>query len=697
MEREKMHTNKRRKQAGLVLVAIMAAATLMTGCGEESSQEDTIVISSEETAVTSGTEEAAETLSGRVVSVTESLLTIESGGAPDGQSGNGGAPQGEAPSGAPDGQSGNGGAPSGAPDGQPGNGNAPQGEAPSGAPDGQPGNGEAPQGEAPSGAPDGQSGHGGAPQGEAPSGAPDGQSGNGGAPQGEAPSGAPDGQPGNGNTSGGNTPDGNGAPEGMQGETTEIPLTASTVFTDADGNSITYADLEEGSRVVVTLDEDGNALTVTIDNSVPEGAGGAPGGMGMSASSVSYTAVTEITSDTTISGESYTSTGTDENAIYVHDGAKATLKDITITRESSDSTGGDNSSFYGVGAALLVSDATVDVSGATITTDAAGGAGAFSYGDGVLTISDSTILTKKDTSGGIHVAGGGTLYANNLTVETNGESSAAIRSDRGGGTMVVKEGSYTSNGTGSPAVYCTADITVSDAELTATGSEAVCIEGLNTLTLENCDLTGNMSDDSRNECTWNVIVYQSMSGDSEVGNGTFSMTGGHLTAGNGGMFYTTNTECTFYLSDVDITYAQDNDFFLRCTGNTNQRGWGTTGKNGSQCTFTADNQAMEGDIIYDSISTLDFYMTNGSVLTGAVVDDESCAGNGGDGYCRICIDKDSKWVVTGDSVLTTLENEGSIVDASGKTVTIQGTDGTVYVKGSSSYTVTVENYAETIG
>ena len=694
-----MYTNKRRKQAGMVLAAIMAAATLMTGCAEESSQDDTIVITSEETAVTSGTEEAAETLSGRVVSVTESVLTIESGDAPEGMQG--GTSGGSDSAGTDGTQSGNGEAPSGAPDGQSRNGNAPQGEAPSGAPDGQPGNGGAPQGEAPSGAPDGQSGNGGAPQGEAPSGAPGGQSGNGGAPQGEAPSGAPDGQPGNGEAPQGEAPSGapvgNGAPEGMQEETTEIPLTESTVFTDADGNSITYADLEEGSRVVVTLDEDGNALTVTVDNSVPEGAGGAPGGMGMSASSVSYTAVTEITSDTTISGESYTSTGTDENAIYAYDGAKATLKDITITRESSDSTGGDNSSFYGVGAALLVSDATVDVSGATITTDAAGGAGAFAYGDGVLTISDSTILTKKGTSGGIHVAGGGTLYANNLTVETNGESSAAIRSDRGGGTMVVKEGSYTSNGTGSPAVYCTADITVSDAELTATGSEAVCIEGLNTLTLENCDLTGNMSDDSRNECTWNVIVYQSMSGDSEVGNGTFSMTGGHLTAGNGGMFYTTNTECTFYLSDVDITYAQDKDFFLRCTGNTNQRGWGTTGKNGSQCTFTADNQAMEGDIIYDSISTLDFYMTNGSVLTGAVVDDESCAGNGGDGYCRICIDKNSKWVVTGDSVLTTLENEGSIVDASGKTVTIQGTDGTVYVKGSSSYTVTVENYAETIG
>ena len=78
--------------------------------------------------------------------------------------------------------------------------------------------------------------------------------------------------------------------------------------------------------------------------------------------------------------------------------------------------------------------------------------------------------------------------------------------------MTVNGGSYTSNGTGSPAVYSTADITVSDATLTANGSEAVCIEGLNSLKLTNCDLTGNMQDLSQNDCTWNVILYQSMSG-----------------------------------------------------------------------------------------------------------------------------------------------------------------------------------------
>lgn len=65
-------------------------------------------------------------------------------------------------------------------------------------------------------------------------------------------------------------------------------------------------------------------------------------------------------------------------------------------------------------------------------------------------------------------------------------------------------GTYTSNGTGSPAVYSTADIAVSGATLTANGSEAVCIEGSNSLRLFDTDLTGNMSDDSQNDCTWTV-------------------------------------------------------------------------------------------------------------------------------------------------------------------------------------------------
>ena len=260
--------------------------------------------------------------------------------------------------------------------------------------------------------------------------------------------------------------------------------------------------------------------------------------------------------------------------------------------------------------------------------------------------------------------------------------------------MVVDGGTYTSNGVGSPAIYSTADIAVNNAVLTANGSEAICIEGLNSIHLFDSDLTGNMSDLEQNDCTWNVILYQSMSGDSQVGNSTFEMNGGSLTAKNGGMFYTTNTESTITLSDVDITNAEDSEFFLKCTGNANERGWGTAWDNGADCLFTAVQQEMEGDVVWDSISQLDFYITDGSTLTGAVTDDETNAGDGGEGYCNVYVGEDCTWTFTGDSVLTGLSNSGTIVDEDGNTVTVKGSDGTVYVEGTGSYTVTVESYSD---
>ena len=540
-------------------------------------------------------------------------------------------------------------------------------------------------------------------------------------PEGEAPDGNGDGQ---------GTPDGE-APSmlDLTGEEQEITVTDSTVITkqsmgggqgasdgeapekpegeapdsngqapDSQGASdvagqteeITLDDIKEDDVVAITLDDDGNAATITVQSM-----GGGQGGPGGQASGVdSYDAANEYSSDETVSDTSLESTGTDENAALVSNGSEVTFSNDAISRTSSDSQGGDNSSFYGVGAAVLATDGTAYVKDSTVTTDSKGGAGLFAYGDGTVYAADTDITTQQDTSGGIHAAGGGKLYAWDLNVETNGESSAAIRSDRGGGTMVVDGGTYTSNGVGSPAVYCTADIAVNNAELTANGSEAVCIEGLNSLRLYNSNLTGNMSDDDQNDTTWTVILYQSMSGDSEVGNSIFQMDGGTITSKNGGLFYTTNTECTIALKDVDITYNDDSEFFLQCTGNNNQRGWGQSGANGSDCNFTADSQDMKGNVIWDSISDLDFYMTNGSTLEGAFVNDESNAGNGGDGYCNVVIDKDSTWTVTGDSTITSMSNAGTITDADGKTVSIVGTDGTTYVEGDSDYTITVGSYQD---
>lgn len=631
----KREIGRRLRRGSVMMCMMITSAMLLSACGGNSSQSTTAAQATE-AAAESGAQDSQNEVMGRVKSVSDTEITVEQGP---------------------------GGVPSGAPDGQPGQNN--DGQQPGGAPDGK---GQPPQGST-----------------------SDNKN-----------------QPSQGSTSDnqnqplkGGAPEGNGQPP--QGETTTYKITTSTTFTDADGASIQVSDIKEGDFVKITTDSNGTAVQISLAD-MPGGPDGPQGGLGNGApgaggpgggaqsAPTSYSSVKEFTSDTEESGQSYTSEGTDESAVLVSNGANVTLKDFTVNRTSEDSKGGDSSSFYGVGASILVTDGTVDLKGGTITSDADGAAGAFAYDKGTVNISDTAITTTGNTAGGIHAAGGGTVNAENLTVHTSGESSAAIRSDRGGGTMRVKGGSYTSSGTGSPAVYCTADIEVEDAKLTAENSEAVCIEGLNSLSLTNCDLSGHIQENEQNDCDWTVILYQSMSGDSEVGNAVLNMTGGSLTSENGGLFYTTNTESTFYLNNVNITPSSNNEFFLKCTGNANKRGWGQSGANGADCSFTAENQKMEGDVVWDSISNLKFKMTEGSILTGGFIQDESCAGNGGSGTADLSIDATSTWIVTKDSQLSSLPNKGTIKDTEGKTVTIKGSDGTVYVQGDSTYTVTVESY-----
>ena len=631
----KREIGRRLRRGSVMMCMMITSAMLLSACGGNSSQSTTAAQATE-AAAESGAQDSQNEVMGRVKSVSDTEITVEQGP---------------------------GGVPSGAPDGQPGQNN--DGQQPGGAPDGK---GQPPQGST-----------------------SDNKN-----------------QPSQGSTSDNqNQPPKGGAPEGNgqppQGETTTYKITTSTTFTDADGASIQVSDIKEGDFVKITTDSNGTAVQISLADMPggPDGPQGGPGngapgaggpGGGAQSAPTSYSSVKEFTSDTEESGQSYTSEGTDESAVLVSNGANVTLKDFTVNRTSEDSKGGDSSSFYGVGASILVTDGTVDLKGGTITSDADGAAGAFAYDKGTVNISDTAITTTGNTAGGIHAAGGGTVNAENLTVHTSGESSAAIRSDRGGGTMRVKGGSYTSSGTGSPAVYCTADIEVNDAKLTAENSEAVCIEGLNSLSLTNCTLSGHIQENEQNDCDWTVILYQSMSGDSEVGNAVFNMTGGSLASENGGLFYTTNTESTFYLNNVNITPSSNNEFFLKCTGNANKRGWGQSGANGADCSFTAENQKMEGDVVWDSISNLKFKMTEGSILTGGFIQDESCAGNGGSGTADLSIDATSTWIVTKDSQLSSLTNKGTIKDTEGKTVTIKGSDGTVYVQGDSTYTVTVESY-----
>ena len=389
----------------------------------------------------------------------------------------------------------------------------------------------------------------------------------------------------------------------------------------------------------------------------------------MNDNNVSYSAKYETLKDDDLSDETYESNTKDENTILVNGDVDVNMNNITINK-SGDSDGGDNTSFYGINSAILAkSGAIVIIKNSTINTNATGANGVFSYGgssttnnssnDGTtVTISDSTITTTKDNSGGIMTTGGGIMNAYNLIINTSGISSAAIRTDRGGGKVNVEGGTYTTTGQGSPTIYSTADIIVSNAKLIAKASEGVVIEGKNSVTLNNVTLTDNNNKLNGKSTTYkNIFLYQSMSGDASNGTSSFTSKNSKITTNKGDTFYVTNTTAVINLENNTITNNDKSGAFLRIKKDS----WGNSGSNGGNVTLKATNQLINGDIVIDSISTLTMNLKN-SNFTGKINKSNSAKS------IDLNIDKDTKIKLTGNSYVTSFTNE----DASNSNIDFNG-------------------------
>lgn len=426
------------------------------------------------------------------------------------------------------------------------------------------------------------------------------------------------------------------------------------------------AELAVGDVLEIEIGEQGMLLLVTVKNVAAQDALGQV---------EQGTAANLLTEDEVVRSETYTSKGDDENALRVS-GASVSLEDVQVHKQGGASSNTENGDFYGMNAALLATDgALLTISKAEISSDAPNGNGVFSYGEGtVISINKSSIETLGDNSGGLQTTGGATMNAVDVQVSTAGSSSAAIRSDRGGGTVNVIGGSYRSSGLNSPAVYSTADITVMNAELTAENSEALVIEGKNAIKLLDCQVSGQMSSTqgaSSDENVHNVMIYQSMSGDAEIGTSEFSAQGGRITSQNGDMFYVTNTHCLMTLDGVElIDESESGGLLLRVCGNSGRRGWGVAGANGGQVELLAKHQHLAGDVQVDSVSTLSLQLTEGSVLTGAInIVENAAGGEAVPDNVSVSIAEGCAWNLTGDCTISSLENAGTI-NFNGHTITL---------------------------
>ncbi|WP_298521777.1 hypothetical protein [uncultured Methanobrevibacter sp.] len=293
-------------------------------------------------------------------------------------------------------------------------------------------------------------------------------------------------------------------------------------------------------------------------------------------------------------------------------------------------------------------------------------------GTTVANINNVKITTHSDKSRGLDATYNGKITAQNVIINTDGQSCAALATDRGEGEVHVSNseintGVSKDSGRGSPLIYSTGNITADNTKGTAYVSQIACIEGKNSIELTNCDLTGyaggNRQDGDEYVDLGGVFIYQSMSGDADVGTSLFTAKNSKLTIAEDSpvykeapMFHVTNTACVINLDNTELSFGSGT--FLEIAG---QNQWGNTGSNGGVAEVNTDNEKIDGNVIVDSISSLTWTMKN-TEFTGVI----NSTGN-----TTVKVADGSKWTLTGDSSVSSLEVSGEI-DYGEFTLTVDG-------------------------
>ena len=290
-------------------------------------------------------------------------------------------------------------------------------------------------------------------------------------------------------------------------------------------------------------------------------------------------------------------------------------------------------------------------------------------------IENVEITTYSDKSRGLDATYNGIINAKNVIINTNGQSCAALATDRGEGEVHVTNselntGVSKQSGRGSPIIYSTGNITVANSIGTAYVSQIACIEGKNSIELSNCDLSaaagGNRQDNGEYVDLGGVFIYQSMSGDADVGTSTFTAKDSVLSIlsdsdyyESAPMFHVTNTKAIINLEKTELNFGSGT--LLDVSG---QNQWGTVGSNGGELTFNAKDETLDGNIIVDSISSLNMTLSSTSYVGTINPSDDF-------GQTDVVIKSGSDWTLDGDSHISSLENNGEI-NYNGHTLYVNG-------------------------
>lgn len=381
---------------------------------------------------------------------------------------------------------------------------------------------------------------------------------------------------------------------------------------------------------------------------------GAPQGMAPHAEvdPSTFKGTSVVTENKSIAHELITNTTADQNAFIAKNKAVVNIEN-SVFDKTGNTTSDDNSNFRGQNAVVLDIDGSqINIKGSNITSNSNGSNAVFATGEGsVINVENTNIHTKSDSSRGLDATYKGTVNGKNLTITTEGAHSATLATDRGEGTITAEAAKLTTSGAGSPVIYSTGNITANNVNGVANNSEIGVVEGKNSITLTNSNVTGYKDN--------GFMLYQSFSGDAESGIARLKAENNTLTTHSTGAFiYVNNTTAEVDLSNNAISMPNTTTLVKAAADSR----WGKTGENGGHLTLRAANQALNGNIVADSISTIALDMTNGSSLVGAINTDNTAK------EVTVKLSKDSSWTLTGDSYVKSITNE----DTTGENIHLNG-------------------------
>lgn len=273
------------------------------------------------------------------------------------------------------------------------------------------------------------------------------------------------------------------------------------------------------------------------------------------------------------------------------------------------------------------------------------------FAQSYITKNISSSNTQNQIQNNMQMPGGQGETASNITYTASKEISE---------DSTIESGEYSSTTSNENAIIATGDVDVNLSNITvdktgdSDGGDSSNFYGNNSAIL---------AKNGANLTIKNATI--TTEADGANGNATFTAKNSKITTNNGDTFYITNTTATINLTNNTIVNNDSTGNFLRAQKDS----WGNTGSNGENVTLTMTQQNAEGNIVIDSISTLDMTMSENSYYEGTINESNEAKS------ITLKLDSTSKIKLTGDSYITSLEDDDttySNIDFNGYKLYVNG-------------------------